>query len=107
MTVDLVTQGAWSVSAMTGDGIKGARLSVFREFGRRFLRGDGNGLLFPSVDAAMAWALEHGYLQRFYRGPWCRDCRVRHTFLGKPSGFCHALGKFVGDLPPPSKSAQK
>lgn len=68
-----VTQGDWSVGCMTGHGIKGAQLNVFRSrvHGKslpvdKWMRGWGDGQLFPSTDAAMQWAFDHGYLRLFF-----------------------------------------
>jgi len=96
----LVTQGSWNVSVTTGDGICGARLAVFRmpvEPRRRIRYGDGHGRMFPSSEAAWAWAREHGYLEE-HRVPWCPRCRVRHRFISRRTGFCHRHGKFVEEL---------
>ena len=81
--VKTVTQGAWCVSTETGTGIDGAILKVFilREnmptriargvtMTCRFQRGDADGKRFPSVEAAFAYALDHGYCQKFYRKAW-------------------------------------
>ena len=63
-----VVQDDWSVSYTTGHGIDGAILSVRRHrlAGRELnwkqtMHGIGNGRLFPSGDAAMQWAFDHGY----------------------------------------------
>lgn len=93
-----VTQGNWGVSCTTGGNINGAILHVYKFHGDRWQlqqKGDGDGRQFPSREAAFAWALEHGYLEVHVRGPWCRDCRQQHTFLGHRSGFCDKLEKFV------------
>jgi hypothetical protein len=80
--IQTVTQGKWSVSTST-PGMHGepCMLSVFilRGNGRldlplalggsKFQYGDGNGKIFPNSDAAFAWALEHGYCQRYFRRP--------------------------------------
>lgn len=52
----------WNSGCTTGTGIPGARLSVFRpRGGLRFQRGDHDGRLFPSAEAASAFALQRGY----------------------------------------------
>lgn len=38
---------------------------------------------------------KRGYLQPFVRKVWCLHCRVLHTFMGKPSSFCHEVGEFT------------
>lgn len=73
----------WSVSVITGSGIDGARLSVYRHIGRpwgvtKMTPGEGNGRMFPNDEAAWAWVQEHGYCER-YQIPACTKCRVRHT----------------------------
>lgn len=89
-----VARDGWSVSTTTGSGIEGAVLHVRKRRGDRMPGGDHDGRIFPSSDAAFAWAFEHGYTEVF-RTAWCRHCRQAHTFLGRRSGFCQALGIFT------------
>lgn|SRR5262245_36417644 len=92
------TRDGWGVSCMSGNGEHVLHVYKLRpKDGREFAlhqHGDGDGRRFPSSDAAFAWALEHGYLQP-YVVPWCRHCRVQHTFLRRKSGFCDVRGTFV------------
>ena len=68
-----VTQGDWSVSCTTGSHIHGAILHLSRArvdgkdlpFGK-WLKGFGDGRLFPNTDAANQWAFDHGYLQLYF-----------------------------------------
>lgn len=89
-----VTRGPWSVSYTSESGKSGYTLSVFRftkpNATGKIIYGEANGRWFPTSEAASAYALERGYLQR-YVTPWCRHCRQLHTFLGRKSGFCSAL----------------
>ena len=105
-----VTAGGWSVSTMTGWGIDGAILHVYKHKdrpsgwkydaeGRKipcsntvFQNGEGYGRQFKSSDEAFAWAFQHGYLEHYYSRTWCRQHRTLHTFMGKPSptfGACY------------------
>ena len=70
----LVTRDGWGVSTETGSGIKGAILHVYKHHGAlhrmpRFIsqHGDAYGMTFPNAEAATAYALDHGYLQPYYR----------------------------------------
>jgi hypothetical protein len=79
----LVTQNDWAVSKTTGDGIDGAILHLHRSriHGKelpwgRWMRGNGDGRLFPSREAADQWAYDHGYLQLFFTAPELRMSRI-------------------------------
>lgn len=62
------TQGNWSVSTTSGGDLKGFRLNVTRFFdGYKMRDGDYDGRIFPSREAVDAFALEHGYTERYYR----------------------------------------
>lgn len=80
-----VTQGEWGVSCSTGTGIKGAILHVYRaRFAGRelkydqWMKGYGDGMSFPSTEAASQWAFDHGYLQLYFTDP---DLRARRKAL--------------------------
>jgi hypothetical protein len=70
------TRDKWCVSTQSGDGIGGAILSVFRVYynsekiGTReytkYAYGEGEGRVFKDSESAFVWALEHGYLQRYF-----------------------------------------
>ena len=69
----VVTWGDWGVSCRTGDSIDGAILSIHRSRIRgknlpinKWLCGNGDGRLFPSIEAAWQWAFDHGYLQLYF-----------------------------------------
>lgn len=91
--IQTVASPGWSVSTTTSDRTIGAVLNVSRASDMR-RRGDGDGRLFPTSDAAFTWALEHGYTQ-VHVTPWCLKCRVRHTFIKGRSGFCDVHSEFV------------
>lgn len=83
-----VTQGKWSVSVTTGTGIRGAILNVKRHFEPKrdgvskyiMAKGDADGMLFPTTEAASEYAFEHGYTQEWIRGRgWCPTCRAQHV----------------------------
>lgn len=82
----------WNVSCTTGHGIKGALLNVFRA--DMLLRGQRFGVYavkdkpFPNTDAANDWALQHGYLQEYFRREWCVKHRQLHTMYGKSTSIC-------------------
>lgn len=59
------TRPEWSVSVSTGSGIDGARLCVSHQPDGR--HGDAHGRLFPSSDAAFAYAAGHGYTEAYAR----------------------------------------
>lgn len=112
-----VTHDGWSVSVTTGSRINGAILNVCKQTPRaagprrdatgrviplsmiHFRYGQDNGKVFPSSDAAFAYALERGYLTQFV-APWCRHCRVRHRseFGDRPgrTSWCPTRQEFVG-----------
>ena len=76
-----VTQGDWGVSCSTGDSIKGAILHLYRSrIGDhelkydQWMRGFGDGKIFPTTEAASQWAFDHGYLQLYFTAP---DLRAR------------------------------
>lgn len=88
----VVTWGGWGVSCTTGDSINGAILNLHRSqvHGknlpvRKWLRGNGDGVLFESREAAWQWAFDHGYLQLYFtsadlrarRKEWNRDIHAR------------------------------
>jgi hypothetical protein len=79
----LVTQGDWGVSKTTGAHINGAILHLYRSriHGKnlpvgKWMHGNGNGRLFPSMEAADQWAFDHGYLQRYFTHPDLRQRRL-------------------------------
>lgn len=91
---ETVTWGRWCVSTCSPpmNAEKGASLSVFilrgsgrldlplSQGGSKFQYGEGHGKLFNSSDEAFAWALERGYLQRYYTAPELRKLRKeRHA----------------------------
>lgn len=80
-----VTNGSWNVGTSSFVGSDHVTLQVFQFHGLLTQRGDGDGLRFPTVEAANAYALEHGYLQIYRTRIWCRKHRVLHSFLGHPS----------------------
>ncbi len=100
-----VTHGRWSVLFTTGSQIAGVILSVERhyhdrpnKFGGRgvFYGGDGDGRVFPSKEAAEAFAAERGYTEAYVRRTWCTACRCLHTDRrGRPTHWCEASGGFV------------
>ena len=70
----------WSVSATTGTDIDGAILNVTLFAAgpqcRIVGKGDHDGRQFPDGEAAMQFALEHGYLRRYFTSPSLRARRV-------------------------------
>lgn len=95
-----VTRGDWSVGCTYPrydsqfNLLPGVILSICKlRDGGKFQYGEGNGRVFPNTEQAYNWAFEHGFLQPFVTS-WCRHCRVKHTFLGKPSGFCPVRKEF-------------
>jgi hypothetical protein len=89
-----VTQGDWGVSCSTGTGINGAILHLYRSrIGShelkydQWMRGFGDGKLFPSTEDASQWAFDHGYLQLYFTDP---DLRARR----KASATANALHSF-------------
>lgn len=67
MRTAVVTNAGWNVSYETGDGINGCILHVF-SFSRSgpgavMTKATCYGRLFPSLDDAKAYALEHRYLK--------------------------------------------
>jgi len=89
----VVTWGDWMVSKHTGDSIDGAILHVrrLRIHGKNLpfdkpLRGNGDGRLFPSNEAADQWAYDHGYLQLYFTAP---DLRMRRILsrMNQPAEF--------------------
>ena len=84
-----VTQGPWNVGTMTGSGIDGAILQVFRIVNNKIYRASCYGMQFPNTDAAFAYALERGYSQEYRRG-WCPRCRKQHYFCGGRTYTCAA-----------------
>lgn len=109
--MNIVTQGNWSVSCTTGDGIQGAILSVLlpKIAGRdlpvdKRLRGFGHGRTFASSEAAFQFALEHGYLQQYFTAPELRAQRKesakKQRFAvvsgsGPYGGYDHSHGDFA------------
>lgn len=85
-----VTWGDWNVSCMTGSGVDGAKLSVFnvKHGWSHMMRGFGDGKLFLSTEDAWKWALEHGYLQTWFKGGWCSLCRRQHKWCHTRTGDC-------------------
>ena len=79
--IQTCTQGPWGVACKSGDGINGAILSVYRVYTNpkkigtlehtKYAYGEGEGKEFPTTEAAYAWALEHGYLQKFFNNGTC------------------------------------
>jgi hypothetical protein len=53
------------VSYRTGTGIDGAELRVSSRQGSNDQPLHGHGMLFPSIDAARAFAVEHGYVEPY------------------------------------------
>ena len=77
-----VTYGDWGVSCTTGSGINGAILNLYRAriAGQdipvsKWLKGFGDGRLFPDMEAAQQWAFDHGYTQIYYTHPDLRAKR--------------------------------
>lgn len=65
-----VIRDNWCVSTITGTGIKGTQLSVFKVISYnpyKIRRGDHDGRIFPSIDAANAFCLERGYTKTYTR----------------------------------------
>jgi hypothetical protein len=86
------TSFGWNVSTTTGSNIRGAILNVFkfRNGYKLTQRAECDGMRFDNSAAAFAYALDHGFLQ-VHVTPWCRHCRMEHTFIGRRSAFCDAL----------------
>lgn len=101
-TANLVSgKGYWNVGGMTGSSIKGYNLTIFRVHNNKHFYAVKN-MNFKDADSANQWAYEHGYLQRFYSGVWCRKCRVLHRFISGRSSFC--LGEKSQTWPPPDQA---
>jgi len=90
-----VTAGDWAVSTTTSSHQSGVELHTFKLRGAKIQKGEGYGRRFETTDQAVAWALEHGYLEPFVTA-WCRHCRTAHTLLGRRSGHCPDLHVFTG-----------
>jgi len=77
----LVTVGEWRVSTITGHGIDGANLNVYRivpcertpdhPYPQRFVYA-AKDMPFPTTEAARRWAWQNGYLQ-----PYCPQRAAR------------------------------
>ena len=90
-----VTWGKWGVSTSTpGMGGEPCVLHVYIRHERPgfpdlWQHGDGYGKVFPNSDTAFRWALEHGYLQRYYRAKKYKKfyCRI-HNRLSWGLDYC-------------------
>lgn len=100
--MNTVTRDGWNVSTTWPlydkdyKVIPGVELHTFKfrhhptpRRGEILQKGEGYGRRFATQEEATKWALEHGYLQRYTPGAWCRVHRVQHTFLGKRTSFCY------------------
>jgi hypothetical protein len=81
------------VSKHTGDSIDGAILHVrrLRIHGKNLpfdkpLRGNGDGRLFPSNEAADQWAYDNGYFQLYFTAPDLRMSRILSR-MNQPAEF--------------------
>jgi len=101
------TRDGWGVSATTSSTFRGAQLNVYKFFerpGRRALmrKGDADGKMFATSEAAHAYAEERGYAEPHITRQWCPRCRVLHTTLGsagpRGSGWCPVAGTFLSHL---------
>jgi hypothetical protein len=93
------TSTEWCVGVCSGDTIDGYRLEVFRWRDEtspvKLQRGEGDGKVFATREAADLYALEHGYSAPYFSRVWCSECRTLHVFLGRPTPFCPEHG-FIG-----------
>lgn len=80
MLLTVVTQGPWGCSFDTSSQEPGVvTLAVYRVVNRatmKFAYGDHHGRKFPSTEAAKAFALERGYVVRWFTSPVLRARRV-------------------------------
>lgn len=90
--IQTVTAGKFGVSVDTGSYFEGAVLHVYRFERGKHLRGEGDGMHFPTREAAWAWAEAHGHSEPYRRRVWCTKHRCLHTSSGRPSptfGECY------------------
>jgi hypothetical protein len=98
-----VTQGEWGVSVATGDGIDGARLSVYRfrvhgvELSGRCLRGFGYGRLFATQSEAWQWAFDHGYLQLYFTEASLRARRKKSAHVPRCPYCCNPVTEHASE----------
>ena len=85
-----VTYGDWGVSC-TGSYTGTITLNVYRSriAGKdlpvsKWMRGFGDGRIFPSYDAAFQFAFEHGYTMLYFTEPELRAKRKREAVNRSP-----------------------
>ena len=85
--VTTVTNGPWNVGATITGGEY--RISLFRKTpsGKFYHHPEYDGMLMEE-SAAKTWLLEHGFLQRWYRGVWCPTHRRLHRWCHSRTGPC-------------------
>lgn len=81
----LVTWGKWGVSTCHPPmkGGTGYELSVFYFHNGKLVKGTGYGRIFPTQEAADQFALEHGFLQPYYRKWGFVSLTNRWCYLGR------------------------
>ncbi len=64
------TNGPWNVGYCSGTNIVGTLFQPFRVMNGKYLKPGCYGTSFPTLEAASAYSLAHGFSATYHKRPW-------------------------------------